>query len=93
MKHLIRPNYDQTVILNVTPESAGWQTPSLSTGGAESRADLRGIDTEENEVALVPLSGRGVCTVAGRRFELARAGVFDRPAARPVRAAGPQHPG
>ena len=75
MKHLIKPNPAFNVVLNVTPESARWDYLSfrvivLKAGQVYSR------QTEDTEVALVPLAGRGVFEVAGERFEVARKSVF-----------------
>jgi 5-deoxy-glucuronate isomerase len=57
----------------VTPESAGWRHLSfrVDTGAHEAR-------TGENEVALVPLSGRYAVEAEGERWELGgRESVFD----------------
>ena len=75
MDHLIKPNYDETVVLNVTPESAGWQYLRFQLVALPAGQTFR-TATQNNEMALVPLAGRGICTVAGKRFELARKGVF-----------------
>jgi 5-deoxy-glucuronate isomerase len=76
MEHLIRPNDDQTIVLNVTPASAGWQHLRFQLAALQAGQTFS-IVTETNEMALVPLSGQGVCTVAGQRFELSRKGVFE----------------
>lgn len=75
MEHLIRPNSSETVMIEVTPESAGWdylafQIISLKKGQSFSR------QTGGNEVALVPLAGKGKAQVTGQQFDLSRAGVF-----------------
>ena len=75
MEHLIRPNYDQTVVMNVTPESAGWQHLRFQLVALKAGQTFS-LNTGNDEMALVPLSGRGVCSVAGQRFELTRTGVF-----------------
>jgi 5-deoxy-glucuronate isomerase len=75
MDHLIRPIPDATVALNVTPESAGWQHLRFQLIVLTAGQTFR-ISTQNNEMALVPLAGQGICTVAGQRFELARKGVF-----------------
>jgi len=76
MQHLIRPNRDATVTMEVTPESAGWdylsyKVVSLKAGESHSHA------SESNEVALTLLSGAGRLEVGGQSFEVARKGVFD----------------
>jgi 5-deoxy-glucuronate isomerase len=76
METLIRPNYNDNVVLNVTPESAGWN--HLSFKVVALKAGQTYLDpTKNNEMALVPLAGRGLCTVGEERFELTRKGVFD----------------
>ncbi len=75
MEHLIRPKTDTSVKINVTPESAGWDSLSFKVVSLKARQSYS-EQTGGNEVALVPLSGRGICRVAGQQFELARQGVF-----------------
>jgi 5-deoxy-glucuronate isomerase len=75
MEHLIRPNRNETVLIEVTPESAGWdylvfQIVSLKKGQSFSR------QTGGNEVALAPLAGKGKVQVAGKQFDLGRDSVF-----------------
>ncbi len=75
MEHLIRPNSSETVMIEVTPESVGWdylafQIISLKKGQSFSR------QTDGNEVALVPLAGKGKVQVAGKQFDLGRDSVF-----------------
>ncbi len=76
MSNLIKSDYDSTVVIDVTPESAGWeylsfQVIALKEGGSYS------YSTGKTEVALVPLVGKGVFQVAGQRFDIARKGVFE----------------
>lgn len=75
MQHLIRPNHNQTIVMNVTPESAGWQYLRFQLIQLKAGQTFA-IATGGDEMALVPLSGRGVCTVAGQQFDLTRKGVF-----------------
>lgn len=63
--------------LSVTPELAGWsfcglRVLDLPAGGG------RAIDTGEDELLVLPLSGGCTVTCGGQRFELAgRGGAFD----------------
>ena len=76
METLIRPNYNNDVVLNVTPESAGWN--HLSFKVVALKAGQTYLDpTQNNEMALVPLAGRALCTVEKERFELNRNSVFN----------------
>lgn len=75
MKHLIKPNHASSIVMDVTPESAGWdylnfKIIALKAGQSYSQR------TDNNEVAMVPLAGKAVFEVAGERFELARKSVF-----------------
>ncbi len=88
MTHLIRPNPHQTVMVEVTPESAGWnylsfKLVSLKQGQRFSQ------QSGGSEVALVPLTGKGSCQAGGERFELARQNVFTEMA--PVLYVPPDH--
>lgn len=74
-KHHIRADHSAEIQIEVTPESAGWRhlgfaTVSLQAGGSYSLA------TEGDEVAFVPLSGRGTFGVSGQQFEASRRDVF-----------------
>ena len=73
--HHLRATPGSTVQYEVTPESAGWKY--LSFAVIELRAGQSHHALEpEREVAIVPLSGRGVVAVGGSRVELARRDVF-----------------
>lgn len=76
MEHLIRPDFNDNIVLNVTPESAGWSHLSFMVVALKAGQTMLN-PTQDNEMALVPLAGRGICTVDGERFELARKGVFE----------------
>ncbi len=75
MPHHIKPNQNSNILIDVTPESAGWhylrfKVVSLKAG--ESYREQTGGD----EVALVPLTGQGSVTAGGEQFALSRGGVF-----------------
>ena len=74
--HLVRSNYDQQIVVDVTPENANWDYLSyrivnLKAGESYSHA------TEGTEIALVPLQGAGTITVGGETFSISRKGVFE----------------
>lgn len=75
MKHLIKPNYNTSIVINVTPESAGWKYLSFKVVALQAGQSYT-EQTGNSEVALVPLAGQGVLKVGGERFEVARKGVF-----------------
>lgn len=75
MEHLIRPNLDSSLVIDVTPASAGWDYLSFKVIALRAGQSY-GQRTGDTEVALVPLAGKGVFKVAGERFEIARRGVF-----------------
>jgi len=61
--------------MNVTPETAGWQFLSfkvITLKAGETYQD----ETVGNEIALVPLTGRGTASVSGDRYSLSRKSVF-----------------
>lgn len=75
IEHLIRPNGDSRVVLDVTPESANWEYLSFKVVALKT-GQTHAVQTGSTEVALVPLAGNGVFIVSGERFEVARDGVF-----------------
>lgn len=75
MSNHLKSNYDDMIVLDVTPETANWDYLSFRV--------IRLIDgqvylhqTRETELALVPLAGSGVAQTAAGDFPLRRAGVF-----------------
>ncbi len=75
MEHCIRPQKNTTVLVDVTPEAVGWKylrfkVVSLKAG--ETYHDETGGD----EIALVPLTGKGKLNASGQRFEVSRQSVF-----------------
>ena len=75
MEHLIRSNPSGTVVIEVTPESAGWNLLAFKVVCLK-KGQVFSQRTDGSEVALVPLAGKGQARVGGRQFDLARAGVF-----------------
>ncbi len=77
-KHLIKPDKNSQIQLNVTPESAEWdylsfKVISLNTGEQYTQ------DTGSDEVALVPLTGSAVLTANDQQFQVSRKGYFEEP--------------
>jgi len=75
MSHFIKPNKGETILIDVTPQSAGWQylryrVVNLKPGETYSH------ETGSDEAALVPLSGKAIVTAGTHRFEVARISVF-----------------
>ncbi|MEM7033410.1 MAG: 5-deoxy-glucuronate isomerase [Chloroflexota bacterium] len=78
-EHLVHPNKDKSVMIEVTPESVGWEYLSfrvIALKSGESYQEASG----GNEVALVPQAGSATVTVGDQTFDISRQGVFiDKP--------------
>lgn len=76
-EHHIKPNHDSKMIMDVTPESAGWQYLSFQVvkiGAGESHV----ITTPGIETAVVPQYGGGTLAVTdGETFTVSRKNPFD----------------
>ncbi len=75
MNHHLKSNYDEMIVLDVSPESAGWEYLSFRV------VKIRGEQvylhsTDDTELALVPLEGSGTVHSRGPEFNLSRSGVF-----------------
>jgi 5-deoxy-glucuronate isomerase len=75
MSHLIHPDHARREIIDVTPQSAGWQYLSFRVV-ALAAGETYVVATGGEEVALVPLQGSSVVQVGGQAFALERSGVF-----------------
>ena len=75
MTHHLKSNYDDMIVLDVSPESAGWDYLSFRVVKI-SASQVYLHETAGTELALVPLSGRGKVQIGGRDFQLGRRGVF-----------------
>ena len=75
MEHLFKSQSGSRIPLQVTPAVAGWKYLSFKLVALKA-GDTITESTGGNEVALVPLGGRGTVEVAGERFELQRKNVF-----------------
>ncbi|HKI57529.1 MAG TPA: 5-deoxy-glucuronate isomerase [Trueperaceae bacterium] len=71
----IRPTSDEGVLLDVSPEAAGWTYLSFRAVRLPDGERLQG-DCGAREVALVPIQGAGTVRVGGDSFRLGRASVF-----------------
>lgn len=78
MDHLIKPNRQSEVLIDVTPVSAGWQYLSFKVVSlkAGQRYDQ---DTGGEEIALVPLAGQATLKAGEQQFTVARKGPFAEP--------------
>jgi 5-deoxy-glucuronate isomerase len=77
-EHLIKPNYDSQILIDVTPQSAKWDYLSfkvVSLNAGEQFAH----DSGGNEVALVPLVGAATVTANEQSFDISRKGYFIEP--------------
>ncbi len=75
MSNHLKSNYEDMIVLDVTPRSANWDYLSFRV------IQLHGEQvylhqTRDTELALVPLAGGGVVRTSAGDFPLQRAGVF-----------------
>jgi len=76
MTHLVKSNYDEKIVMDITPESANWdhlgfQIVRLNAG------DSYTFDTTGNEAGIVPIEGAGQVKLSNDdSFEMARKDVF-----------------
>ncbi len=75
MSNHLKSDYDEMIVLDVTPESANWQYLSFRVIRIES-AEVYLHQTENTELALVPLAGAGSADTKEGNIALSRAGVF-----------------
>ena len=76
MSHQLHPNPNSQTKLTVTPASAGWRYLSFNVLGLPARGSHI-HNTDDTEVAIVPLNGEGQITVGGATFTLQRESVFN----------------
>jgi 5-deoxy-glucuronate isomerase len=73
------PTSEPPVLLSVTPESAGWAHTSLWIVSLSADEGIS-LESEADEILVVPLAGSAAVTCGDTRFELqGRASVFDGP--------------
>jgi 5-deoxy-glucuronate isomerase len=75
MEHLIRPNHKTQILIDITPESAGWDYLSFKVISLKAGEEYK-QETGGNEVALVPLQGQAALTADEETFEVSRQGYF-----------------
>ena len=75
MNHHLKSNYGDIVVLDVSPESAGWNYLSFRVVKI-SKGQVYLHDTKNTELALVPLRGSGAVQTADGEYRLARTDVF-----------------
>jgi 5-deoxy-glucuronate isomerase len=75
MEHHLQPNSNSELKLTVTPAAAGWRYLSFGMWALQS-GSMHTHLTENTEVAIVPLSGKGRVTVSNQTFQLMRESVF-----------------
>ncbi|MDJ0757535.1 MAG: 5-deoxy-glucuronate isomerase, partial [Ardenticatenaceae bacterium] len=61
-QHLIKPDHEAQMLIDVTPETAGWRYLSFHVVKIEAKESHQ-INTDGVETALVPLYGSGVFKV------------------------------
>ena len=75
MNHHLKSNYEAMCVLDVTPQSAGWDYLSFRIVSI-NRAQTYFHTTSNSEMALVPLSGAGNVQVEDKSFSITRTDVF-----------------
>lgn len=75
MSHHLKSNETNMIVLDVTPEFAGWDYLSyrvVNLAGEQTYFHTTG----DTEIAIVPLSGQGAVDTGGYRYPLSRKSVF-----------------
>ncbi|MFQ5932896.1 MAG: 5-deoxy-glucuronate isomerase, partial [Nitrospiraceae bacterium] len=75
MQHHLKSDPNAITRLEVTPHSAGWKYLGFQVLALEA-GTTHAEKTNGNEIAVVPLDGRGSLSAAGETYEVAREGVF-----------------
>jgi len=74
--HLIKSDYESSIVIDVTPENANWDYLSYRVVNLKAGQNYQ-HDTQNTEIALVPLSGTGEITVGDQTFTISRSSVFE----------------
>ena len=77
-EHLIRPQKETNILIDVTPESAGWDYLSFKVVKLKA-GEMYQQDSAGDEVALVPLVGSGGVTANDKQFAISRHNYFAEP--------------
>jgi 5-deoxy-glucuronate isomerase len=75
LKRIHRSDYNSHILLDVTPENAGWRYISFKVVRLAEGKTLE-ANTAGNEVVIVPLVGRGRLSFNGKTHDLVRADLF-----------------
>ena len=75
MKHHYRPNLEHPYRHNVRPETAGWKYLSFAVLALDAGRTLDG-NTEDQEIAVVPLVGHVSVTFLGGTYSIGRKDLF-----------------
>ena len=71
----IQSNKEQHQVLNITPETAGWKYLSFSVRDHKDGTEWK-EQRENQEVAIVPISGKGSFEINGKEYTVSRSSVF-----------------
>lgn len=72
----IRPSPGPGTLLDITPESAGWQNVAFAVHDVRAGQPLRGRETDR-ETAIVTIEGTGRILVGDMTVDVARTSVFE----------------
>jgi 5-deoxy-glucuronate isomerase len=75
LKRIHRSDYSSHILLDVTPENAGWRYISFKVVRLEKGRKFE-ADTAGNEMVIVPLVGRGRLSFGGITHDLVRGDLF-----------------
>jgi 5-deoxy-glucuronate isomerase len=75
-EHLIKPNHNNEILMDITPESAGWDYLSFRVVSLQA-GDKYTHNTKGTEIALVPLVGKATLTANEETFVVSRKGYFE----------------
>ena len=71
----IQSNKEQHQVLNITPETAGWKYLSFSVRDHKDGTEWK-EQRENQEVAIIPISGKGSFEINGKEYTVSRSSVF-----------------
>ncbi|MEM7368955.1 MAG: 5-deoxy-glucuronate isomerase [Bacteroidota bacterium] len=73
--HLIKPKTDQSTLIDVSPQSTGWDYLSFKVIKLQA-GDSYSDESGNTEVALVPLQGSALLAASDQVWQTSRSGVF-----------------
>ena len=76
MKRIHQSDYNSHILLDVTPETAGWKYISFKVVRLGEDKTFFETNTAANEVVIVPLVGRGRLTSDNITHDLGRGDLF-----------------